>query len=129
MPKKQLCVGVWGYKSGLLWPSCFDREPNFSEARNETERPEYAALTLFCKFCRLELDQGLPQGSTIDRFRIALEKPGRFEVVLTGMITQLSAANAILQNGLVAIVDATVIEDAQSGIRNNNPQFTAVNQQ
>jgi IS5 family transposase len=38
---------------------------------------------MFRKFCRLELDQGVPQASTIGRFRIALEKSGRLEAVLT----------------------------------------------
>lgn len=118
------------------------------QGNGQTGRPGYAAMTLFRalllglwhdlsdvkleaqlardlmfrKFCRLELDQGVPQASTIGRFRIALEKSGRLEAVLGEINSQLTQANVILQAGRVAIVDATVIEATQSGIRRNDPE-------
>jgi len=123
-------------------------EPLLPEGKGETGRLGYAALTLFRalllglwhdlsdvkleaqlardlmfrKFCRLELDQGVPQASTIGRFRIALEKSGRLEAVLAEINAQLSSQNVILQEGRVAIVDATVIEAAQSGFRKGDPE-------
>lgn len=125
-----------------------DLEPLLPDGTGQTGRPGYAALTLFRalllgiwhdlsdvkleaqlardlmfrKFCRLELDQGVPQASTIGRFRMSLEKSGRLEAVLTKVNAQLSAQNLILQEGRVAIVDATVIEAAQSGIRTGDPE-------
>ena len=123
-------------------------EPLLPEGKGKTGRPGYAAMTLFRalllglwhnlsdvkleaqlardlmfrKFCHLELDQGVPQASTIGRFRIALEKSGRLEAVLTEINAQLAAENVILQEGRVAIVDATIIEAAQSGIRKGDPE-------
>ena len=118
------------------------------KGKGETGRPGYAAMTLFRalllglwhdlsdvkleaqlardlmfrKFCRLELDQGVPQASTIGRFRVALERSGQLEAVLNEINGQLLQANVILQEGRVAIVDATVIEAAQSGIRKGDPE-------
>jgi len=132
-------------ESLIDWPAL---ELLLPEGKGETGRPGYAAMTLFRalllglwhdlsdvkleaqlardlmfrKFCRLELDQGVPQASTIGRFRIALEKSGRLEAVLAEINTQLSSQNVILQEGRVAIVDATVIEAAQSGIRKGDPE-------
>ena len=132
-------------ESLIDWPAL---EPLLPEGKGETGRPGYAAMTLFRalllglwhdlsdvkleaqlardlmfrKFCRLELDQGVPQASTIGRFRIALEKSGRLEAVLTEINGQLSSQNVILQEGRVAIVDATVIEAAQSSIRKGDPK-------
>ncbi len=117
-------------ESLIDWPA---PEPLLPEGKGETGRPGYAAMALFCalllglwhdlsdvkpeaqlardlmfrKFCRLELDQGVPQASIIGRFRIALEKPDRLEAVLTEINGQLSSRNVILQEGRVAIVDAT----------------------
>lgn len=117
------------------------------KGKGETGRPGYAAMTLFRalllglwhdlsdvkleaqlardlmfrKFCRLGLDQGVPQASTIGRFRVALERSGQLGAVLNEINGQLLQANVILQEGRVAIVDATVIEAAQSGIRKGDP--------
>jgi len=87
-------------ESLIDWPAL---EPLLPESKGETERPGYASLTLFRavlfgfwhdlpdvkleaqlardlmfrKFCRLDLDQGVPQASTIGRFWMALEKSRR----------------------------------------------------
>jgi len=134
-----------GIESLIDWSAL---EPFLPQGGGQTGRPGYAAMTLFRalllglwhdlsdvrleaqlardlmfrKFCRLELDQGVPQASTIGRFRIALENSGRLDAVLSEINSQLAQANVILQEGRVAIVDATVIEAAQSGIRNNDPE-------
>jgi len=75
---------------------------------------------LFRKFCRLELDQGVPDDSTIGRFRARLGD--RLEAVMNEIMAQLEAANVVLAEGRVAIVDATVIEAAQSRISTADPE-------
>ena len=133
-----------GIESLINWPAL---ELLLPKGKGETGRPGYAAMTLFRalllglwhdlsdvkleaqlardlmfrKFCRLELDQGVPQASTIGRFRVALERSGQLGAVLNEINGQLLQANVILQEGRVAIVDATVIEAAQSGIRKGDP--------
>ena len=133
-----------GIESLINWPAL---ELLLPKGKGETGRPGYAAMTLFRalllglwhdlsdvkleaqlardlmfrKFCRLELDQGVPQASTIGRFRVALERSGQLGVVLNEINGQLLQANVVLQEGRVAIVDATVIEAAQSGIRKGDP--------
>lgn len=133
-----------GIESLINWPAL---ELLLPKGKGETGRPGYAAMTLFRalllglwhdlsdvkleaqlardlmfrKFYRLELDQGVPQASTIGRFRVALERSGQLGVVLNEINGQLLQANVILQEGRVAIVDATVIEAAQSGIRKGDP--------
>jgi len=76
---------------------------------------------MFRKFCRLELDQGVPHVSTIGWFRVALERSGQLGAVLNEINGQLLQANVILQEDRVAIMDATVIEAVQSGIRKGDP--------
>ncbi|KMW57270.1 ISMca7, transposase [Candidatus Rhodobacter oscarellae] len=74
---------------------------------------------LFRKFCRLELDQGVPQASTLGRFRARLRD--RLEAVVAEVVAQLEAARVVLAEGRVAIVDATVVEAARSGLRKRDP--------
>ena len=133
-----------GIESLINWPAL---ELLLPKGKGETGRPGYAAMTLFRalllglwhdlsdvkleaqlardlmfrKFCRLELDQGVPQASTIGRFRVVLERSGQLGAVLNEINGQLLQANVILQEGRVAIVDATAIEAAQSGIRKGDP--------
>lgn len=133
-----------GIESLINWPAL---ELLLPKGKGETGRPGYAAMTLFRalllglwhdlsdvkleaqlardlmfrKFYRLELDQGVPQASTIGRFRVALERSGQLGAVLNEINGQLLQANVVLQEGRVAIVDATVIEAAQSGIRKGDP--------
>ena len=133
-----------GIESLINWPAL---ELLLPKGTGETGRPGYAAMTLFRalllglwhdlsdvkleaqlardlmfrKFCWLELDQGVPQASTIGRFRVALERSGQLGAVLNEINGQLLQANVILKEGRVAIVDATAIEAAQSGIRKGDP--------
>ena len=62
---------------------------NLSDVKLEAQ---LARDLMFRKFCRLELDGGVPQASTIGRFRIALEQSGRMEAVLTEINAQLGSS-------------------------------------
>jgi len=75
---------------------------------------------LFRKFCRLELDQGVPDDSTLGRFRARLGR--RLEAVLDEIMAQLEAANVVLAEGRIAVIDATVVEAAQSKISTADAQ-------
>lgn len=75
---------------------------------------------LFRKFCRLELDQGVPDDSTLGRFRTKMG--GRLEAVLAEVVAMLEDARVVLAEGRIAIVDATVVEAAQSGVRHGDPE-------
>lgn len=75
---------------------------------------------LFRKFCRLELDQGVPEASTLGRFRARLGD--RLEAVLADIVAMLEEARVVLAEGRVAIVDATVVEAAQSGYDRRDPE-------
>ena len=116
------------------------------EGRRATGRPGYPALTLFRalllgqwydlsdvklsaqlardllfrKFCRLEMDQGVPDDTTLGRFRTALG--GRLEACLDMVVTMLEDRHVIIAEGRVAIVDATVIEAAQSRVAHADPE-------
>jgi transposase, IS5 family len=130
----------WGRIEALL-PS--------GEQKARTGRPGYPALTLFRalllgswydlsdvklsaqlardllfrKFCRLELDQGVPEASTLGRFRAQLGD--RLEAVLAEVVAMLEEARVILAEGRVAIVDATVVEAARSGRPSGDPEAGA----
>jgi transposase, IS5 family len=116
------------------------------EDRRATGRPGYPALTLFRalllglwydlsdvrlaaqlardllfrKFCRLELDQGVPDDTTLGRFRNRLGD--RMEPLLAEVCRALEEAHVVLAEGRIAIVDATVVEAAQSGPRHAAPE-------
>jgi IS5 family transposase len=75
---------------------------------------------LFRKFCRLELDQGAPDDTTIGRFRNRLGD--RIGPLLDEVKRALEAAHVILAEGRIAIVDATVVEAAQSRISTADPE-------
>lgn len=116
------------------------------EEKAQTGRPGYPALTLFRalllglwydlsdvklsaqlardllfrKFCRLELDQGVPEASTLGRFRARLGD--RLDAVLGEVVAMLEEERVILTEGRVAIVDATIVEAAQSGLHTGDPE-------
>ena len=70
---------------------------------------------LFRKFCRLEIDAGTPDATTIGRFRARLETEGRLAALFAAVKAQLEAKNVIMAEGRVAIIDATVVEAARTG--------------
>ncbi|MGV6848105.1 MAG: transposase [Marinibacterium sp.] len=116
-------------------------EPLLPQGAKGKGRPGYPALTLmralllglmhglsdvrleaqlardlaFRRFCRLEIDAGTPQASTLGRFRMALEAEGRLDAVLDEINRQLAQSGVIITQGRIAIVDATVMEAARSG--------------
>ena len=75
---------------------------------------------LFRKFCRLELDQSVPDATILGRFRTQLGD--RLDRVLAEIVTQLEDARVILVEGCVSIVDVTVVEAAQSRISTADPE-------
>ena len=116
------------------------------EDRKATGRPGYPALTLFRalllglwydlsdvklsaqlardllfrKFCRLELDRDVPDDTTLGRFRGRLGD--RMEPLLAEVNRALEESHVILAEGRIAIVDATVVEAAQSRISTADPE-------
>ncbi len=116
------------------------------EEKVQTGRPGYPALTLFRalllglwydlsdvklsaqlardllfrKFCRLELDAGVPEASTLGRFRARLGD--RLDGILAELVAMLEEARVILAEGRVAIVDATVVEAARSRLSTQDPE-------
>ena len=69
---------------------------------------------MFRRFAGLGLSEGVPDHSTIWRFRNALTQEGRLETLLGEINRQLSDQGLYIKAGEVSIVDATVIEAKQS---------------
>lgn len=75
---------------------------------------------LFRRFCRIELDQGVPDAVTLGRFRTSLD--GRMAEILGQVNRALAERRLILTEGQIAIVDASIIEAAQSGLKTGDPE-------
>lgn len=75
---------------------------------------------LFRRFCRIELDQSVPDAVTLGRFRAALD--GRMDALLTLVNRALAEKNLILTEGQIAIVDASVVEASQSRLKTKDPE-------
>jgi transposase, IS5 family len=69
---------------------------------------------MFRRFINLGLSEGVPDHSTIWRFRNTLTKQGLLDTLLSEVNQQLSAKGLYIKTGEVSIVDATVIEAKQS---------------
>jgi transposase, IS5 family len=69
---------------------------------------------MFRRFINLGLSEGVPDHSTIWRFRNTLTKQGLLDTLLAEVNRQLSAKGLYVKTGEVSIVDATVIEAKQS---------------
>ena len=69
---------------------------------------------MFRRFINLGLSEGVPDHSTIWRFRNTLTKQGLLDTLLSEVNRQLSAKGLYIKAGEVSIVDATVIEAKQS---------------
>jgi IS5 family transposase len=69
---------------------------------------------MFRRFINLGLSEGVPDHSTLWRFRNTLTKQGLLDVLLLEVNRQLSAKGLYIKTGEVSIVDATVIEAKQS---------------
>jgi transposase, IS5 family len=69
---------------------------------------------MFRRFINLSLSEGVPDHSTIWRFRNTLTQHGLLDSLLAEVNQQLSAKGLYIKTGEVSIVDATVIEAKQS---------------
>jgi len=74
---------------------------------------------MFRRFVNLGLSEGVPDHSTIWRFRNLLDKMALLEPLLSEVNRQLSAQGLFIKTGEISIVDATVIEAKQSRPRKN----------
>lgn len=69
---------------------------------------------MFRRFINLGLSEGVPDHSTVWRFRNTLTKQGLLDTLLAEVNRQLSAKGLYIKAGEAVIVDATVIEAKQS---------------
>lgn len=69
---------------------------------------------MFRRFVNLGLSEGVPDHSTVWRFRNALTKAGLLDTLLGEVNRQLSDKGLYIKAGEVSIIDATVIEAKQS---------------
>ena len=69
---------------------------------------------MFRRFINLGLSEGVPDRSTLWRFRNTLTKQGLLDSLLSEVNRQLSAKGLYIKTGEVSIVDATVIAAKQS---------------
>lgn len=74
---------------------------------------------LFRRFVGISLDQGVPDHSTIWRFRNVLEKNGLLATAMTEINSQLTEQSLIIKQGEISIVDASVIEAKNARPRKN----------
>ena len=74
---------------------------------------------LFRRFVGMSLDQGVPDHSTIWRFRNLLEKNGLLDAAMAEINTQLAEQSLIIKQGEISIVDASVIEAKNARPRRN----------
>ncbi|MGC9424242.1 IS5 family transposase, partial [Vibrio sp.] len=75
---------------------------------------------LFRRFARLNIDDGVPDHSTIWRFRTKLQKEGHLQPLLDLINDQLHAQGVLIKTGQATIIDASVIE-----AKNNRPNKNA----
>lgn len=69
---------------------------------------------LFRRFIQLGLSEGVPDHTTLWRFRNRLEKTGLYERLLEVINQQLSRRGLLIRSGEVSIIDASVIEAKQN---------------
>jgi len=74
---------------------------------------------LFRRFIGLSLSEGVPDHSTLWRFRNLLDKARLLEPLLMEINRQLSVQGLLIKTGEISIVDATVIEAKQCRPRKN----------
>ena len=74
---------------------------------------------LFRRFVGISLDQGVPDHSTIWRFRNLLEKNDLLVIAVAEINTQLAEQSLIIKQGEISIVDASVMEAKNARPRKN----------
>lgn len=74
---------------------------------------------LFKRFVGLPLSEGVPDHSTLWRFKQVLATQGLIDVLFDEINQQLVEQNVLVKSGSVSIIDASVIEAKQSRPRKN----------
>ena len=92
-----LLLGVWYGLSDVRLSQCLYRD------------------LLFRRFCRLELGGGVPDATTLGRFRSRLVGHDLWELLLGEVNRQLEEQHIVMTEGRINIVDATPVEAARSG--------------
>ena len=94
---RALLLGVWYRLCDEQLASCLARD------------------LLFRRFCRLEFGAGIPDATTLGRFRAQIVRHDVWELLLGEVNRQLEEKNIIMTEGRINIIDATPVEAARSG--------------
>ena len=94
---RSLLLGVWYGLSDVQLSQCLCRD------------------LLFRRFCRLEFGGGVPDATTLGRFRSRLVKHDLWELLLGEVNRQLEEQGIVMVRGRINIIDATPVEAARSG--------------
>jgi len=118
-PIEQQMLGIHAKKQGeAAWPPLLMFKALLLQSWYGLSDPglekQLARDLMFRRFINLGLSEGVPDHSTIWRFRNTLTKQGLLDTLLSEVNQQLSAKGLYIKAGEVSIVDATVIEAKQS---------------
>jgi len=118
-PIEQQMSGIHAKKQGeAAWPPLLMFKALLLQSWYGLSDPglekQLARDLMFRRFINLGLSEGVPDHSTIWRFRNTLTKQGLLDTLLSEVNQQLSAKGLYIKAGEVSIVDATVIEAKQS---------------
>jgi transposase, IS5 family len=122
---EKLMTGIHAKKQGeAAWPPLLMFKALLLQSWYGLSDPglekQLARDLMFRRFINLGLSEGVPDHSTIWRFRNTLTKQGLLDTLLLEVNQQLSAKGLYIKAGEVSIVDATVIEAKQSRPRKGN---------
>ena len=118
-PIEQQMLGIHAKKQGeAAWPPLLMFKALLLQSWYGLSDPglekQLARDLMFRRFINLGLSEGVPDHSTIWRFRNTLTKQGLLDTLLSEVNQQLSSKGLYIKAGEVSIVDATVIEAKQS---------------
>ena len=118
-PIEQQMLGIHAKKRGeAAWPPLLMFKALLLQSWYGLSDPglekQLARDLMFRRFINLGLSEGVPDHSTIWRFRNTLTKQGLLDTLLAEVNRQLSDKGLYIKTGEVSIVDATVIEAKQS---------------
>ena len=118
-PIEQQMLGIHAKKQGeAAWPPLLMFKALLLQSWYGLSDPglekQLARDLMFRRFINLGLSEGVPDHSTVWRFRNTLTKQGLLDTLLSEVNQQLSAKGLYIKAGEVSIVDATVIEAKQS---------------
>jgi IS5 family transposase len=118
-PIEQQMLGIHAKKQGeQAWPPLLMFKALLLQSWYGLSDPglekQLARDLMFRRFINLGLSEGVPDHSTVWRFRNTLTKQGLLDTLLSEVNQQLSAKGLYIKAGEVSIVDATVIEAKQS---------------